>query len=281
MSCDKNQPCLSLRQLWEPLCISVDCGIFVLVHGYIDESYNADVFTLSCLLGSLKTWTAMSSAWKRCLQRWNVKLKAEGRKPLSRYHAKDCGNLRAEFAGWSVDEQRTLTSDLIAIFKRHPVVVMAFSIDLKELYSVFPEAKQKAKPDAIGSVYRLMTKFLLYQIGREMGGRNRFVLIFDRGPYASSMLQGFNLVLADKGFEHAQCFPSFTSMGWEQCIPLQAADLIAYESFKEACRQINPRKRRKTLELLLDLNSFGGRTRWINRDALLAMRDAMQNKTGV
>jgi hypothetical protein len=207
----------------------------VLIHGYIDESYNPDVFTLSCLLGRLKTWAAMSSAWKKCLQRWNAKLRAEGRKPLSRYHAKECSNLREEFAGWTIDEQRALTVDLITIFKRHPVVLMAFSIDLREFHSVFPEAKKEARPDATGYVYRIMTKFLLYQIGKEMGGRNRFSMIFDRGPYASSMLEGFNQVVADKGFEHRECFTSFASMGWENCIPLQPADLIAYENFKETC----------------------------------------------
>jgi len=223
----------------------------------------------------------MSSAWKKCIERWNAKLKAEGRKPLSRYHAKDCGNLKGEFAGWSTDEQRALTSDLIAIFKKHPVVVMAFSINLREFHSVFPEAKKEAQHDVMSFVYGMMTKFLLFQLGREMGGRNRFSLIFDQGPYASSMLRGFTQMRADKGFEHAECFTSFASMAWEDCIPLQPADLIAYENFKETCRQINPRKRRRTLELLLDLDSFGGRARYVNREALLALRDVVRKKISV
>jgi hypothetical protein len=52
------------------------------------------------------------------------------------------------------------------------------------------------------------------------------------------MLEGFNQVVADKGFEHAQCFTSFASMGWENCIPLQPADLIACENFKEKCKRL-------------------------------------------
>jgi hypothetical protein len=262
--------------MWEASAADVDKAIFVLVHGYIDESYNADVFTLSCLLGQLKKWTEMSSAWKKCLQRWNNKLVTENRKPLSRYHANDCSNLRKEFEGWSVDEQRQLTTDLLLIFKRHPVVNMSFSVNLRELYQLFPETQQQSQKARIGGVYRLMTKFLLYQIGAEMGGRNRFVLVFDRGPYSSYMLEAYNLVLADKGFQHKDCFPSFVAMGWEDCIPLQPADLIAYENFKETDRHIHPRRRRKTLELLLDLGSYGGRARYLDRGALIAMRDVLR-----
>jgi hypothetical protein len=87
--------------------------------------------------------------------------------------------------------------------------------------------------------------------------------------------------VTDEGFEHAECFVSFASMGSEDCVPLQAADLTAYENFKESCRHVNPRKRRKTLELelLLDLGSFGGRAQYMGREALQALREARFGKT--
>jgi hypothetical protein len=164
----------------------------VLVHGYIDESYNADIFTLSCLLGRLKVWTAMSFAWKNCLRRWNLKLVAEGRQPLTRYHAKDCGNLKKEFAGWTVNEQRELTRDLLGIFKRHPVVNMSISINMREYFEVFPEVKNEPLTNITKFIYGMMTKILLYRIGEQVGGRNRFTLIYDRGPYAHAMLEAFD-----------------------------------------------------------------------------------------
>jgi hypothetical protein len=136
------QKSIFLRRMWEASTGNVDKAIFLLIHGYIDESYNADVFALSCLLGRLKTWTGMSSAWKKCLGRWNVNLVASGRRPLSRYHAKDCSNLKNEFAGWSVAEQRRGTTELLWIFKKHPVVNMSFSVNLQELYTIFRETQQ-------------------------------------------------------------------------------------------------------------------------------------------
>jgi len=129
---------------------------------------------------------------------------------------------------------------------------------------------EQSEPDT----YAIVTKILLYQIGKEIGGRNRFALIYDRGPHSGDMVNAFNRVVADKSFPHAQCFVSFTSMASDSCVPLQAADLIAYENFKESCRHVNPRKRRKTLELLLDLGSFGGRARYMNKAYLSVLRDA-------
>jgi hypothetical protein len=248
----------------------------VLIQGYIDESYNADVFTLSCLVSRIKTWTELSSAWKKCLQRWNDKLEATGRPPVSRYHAKDCGNLKREFSGWNTDEQVELTKDLLLIFKRHPLVNMSMSLNRRDLNEVFPEFKQKSVQEALAQTYGLVTKFLLFQMGREIGGRNRFVLIYDRGPYASDMVKAFNQVISDGGFQHRECFLSFTPMDSFLCIPLQVADLIAYENFKETSRRFSPRNRRKTLALLLDLGSFGGRARYIDRDALLALKEVLK-----
>jgi hypothetical protein len=74
--------------------------------GYIDESYNAHVFTLSCLISTGKIWSEFSRAWKLTLDSVNRKLKAQGRTTVSRYHAADCSNLKREFADWTTDEQR-------------------------------------------------------------------------------------------------------------------------------------------------------------------------------
>lgn len=179
--------------------------------GYIDESYNVDVFSLSCLLGRLKQWTGLSSNWKKCLNRWNMKLIAQGRNPLTRYHAKDCSNFKKEFAGWSVEEQRQLTTDLLWIFNEHPLVNMSMSINVNDFRSIFPEAQKRGVSDFIGYIYGIVTKTLLYQIGKDIGGRNRFRLIYDRGPHGSDMMGAFNRAVTDKSFPHAQCFVSFYS----------------------------------------------------------------------
>jgi len=65
---------------------------------------------------------------------------------------------------------------------------------------------------------------------------------------------------------------SITSLGWEDCVMLQPADLVAYENFKAAERETAAHKRRKTLELLLDLKSFNGRGVLLKREAFADIR---------
>ncbi len=59
------------------------------------------------------------------------------------------------------------------------------------------------------------------------------------------------------------------------CIPLQAADLVAYENFKDAEGKLIGRRRRKTLELLLSSNTYGGSAKTFNAEGIRALRFAI------
>src|ERR1019366_7813447 len=88
-------------------------------------------------------------------------------------------------------------------------------------------------------------------------------LIHDRSPYDAVLLDTFYKMLDDKGFEGREYFSSIAPLDWDQCVPLQAADFLAYENMKDSDRQASgsPRPKRKSLAALLDLSSLGGGTR--------------------
>jgi hypothetical protein len=71
----------------------------------------------------------------------NQSLREQGRQQLSRYHAADCSSRKGEFKGWTVKEQVEFAKRLIAIFKKHFVNVIAYSMPLDEFVRVFPECK--------------------------------------------------------------------------------------------------------------------------------------------
>jgi hypothetical protein len=247
----------------------------VLLRGYIDESYNKDVFALSCAMAEGGEGTWISYAWENCIERWNAKLKKQGRPEISRYHAADCSNLQNEFSGWSRDEQRELTSDLVNALRCHPLDTLAFAIDMKEFHNVFPEARKEAKPDLNGFIYGMMFKFLMMTLGDRYCTEHpdaNISFIHDRCPYDSLLLEAFNQVLADPYFEHKDCFTTIAPMSWKDCTPLQPTDMLAYENFKDALRILFPRKRRKSLELLIDLGTFGGGIKFLNRGALVSLK---------
>jgi hypothetical protein len=75
--------------------------------------------------------------------------------------------------------------------------------------------------------------------------------------------------------KNGERFTTIAPMGWEDCVPLQPADLIAYENFKIVERNSKGKKRRISMERILDLDSFGGRGASLNREALKEIRSAL------
>ena len=62
-------------------------------------------------------------------------------------------------------------------------------------------------------------------------------------------------------------------MCWEDCIPLQPADLIAYENMKESEKHLDNRLcRRKSLMGILELSNFGGRLEHLDRDTIKELK---------
>lgn len=251
-------------------------GTFLIFRGYIDESYNERIFTLSCLVSTGKEWTEFSRGWKLTLDAWNRKLKAQGRPQLTRYHAVYCSNRKREFEGWERDERNEFVCDLMRGFKRHPFDTVAFSIDLDEFRSVIPESLTASHPDFRSYIYGLAMKMLVYKLDERRCSaapeKTRLALIHERSPYDAIVLEAFNQVLDEPGFDHKECFVSLTSMGWENCIPLQPADLVAYENFKDSIRHKNPKDRSPALDMLINLKTFGGQAQFMGGDAIQRWR---------
>ena len=174
----------------------------------------------------------------------------------------DCSTCQKDFEGWSIEETRECTRDLLSIFKTHPCVIIAYTVDLRDVLDVFPEAEG-------GREYNLANILLLFcvlnYLSRTILSDPRWpeemlALIHEHGDYDAVLLDAFNRKLLDPALKHRDKFLSFTAMKPENCILLEAADFIAYESFKAVDRELQGHKRRKSLELLLDLNSVGGRS---------------------
>jgi hypothetical protein len=269
-------------------------GFFLLIKGYIDESYGCEkddpstqIFTLSCAMSNIKGWAAIESGWKKCLAAKNKSLKAQGRKLITRYHATDCSTFHGEFEGWKKDEQIAFAKDLMASLTRGDawVNVVAYSMPMEAFLAEFPEHKDDPMP----ACYSLI-KMLMLEIADQVNlARRRYmkskradvVLFHERCPYDASILNSFNKAIADETFPERGMFHSIAPLGWESCIALQPADLIAYETFKDAQRRFSGRNRRKSLDFLLSTDAFGGRARTFKDGAFAILRKVIDSeKTG-
>lgn len=254
--------------------------LFVILTGYIDDSGDArEIFTLSCLLAEGTTWTSMEADWKAMLDAKNDELRCAGRREISRYHAADCSSRLDEFEGWSVDEQKEFTQNMLGIFRRQPMLnTISFSLNLRELVEELPWSAH----DPLEWGHKLCLEFMMLELGNQIAGADpqtsiKVVLIHDWSRYNGTMLHSFERLMADPDFLHKRFFSTIAPMHWEGCIPLQAADLMAYENYKDVERLSAKRNRRFTLREMLEMGCFSGRSRRLDRGNLKGLAKAYKD----
>lgn len=246
--------------------------------GYIDESYGPastpDVLNLTCLVSSGATWFWFGLDWTKWLEAKNESLDSQGRKRLSRYHAADCSSLVGEFSGWTRNEQIEFTKGLLAVFQKHPMHIISYTLNLQELVQQLPETK----PNPFGFAYILLLNYIMLEICDYTLKKQPAVmaLIHDHCDYDAALLEAFNHMVDDQGFRCKDSFTTITPASWKHHVPLQAVDLVAYENFKDGQRRLKKKnKMRKSLELLLDLESIGGRARGFDEQSLRELKRIM------
>ena len=256
----------------------------MILKGHIDESYGPPdrpkFFTLACTFSDVNGWPKIESAWKKCLAAKNRHLAFQGRQILSRYHATDCANLKNEFKGWTVDEQIEFTKKLLAIFKRHWVNVIAYTMPMEAFYEEFPECLDDPLP-ACYSILKILMVEIVNQIerARREHGRIRqtdIVLFYERGPYGGVLQNSFDLAKSDPTFTGKELFRTIAPVGWEDCAAIQVADLMAYDSFRDAQQGWAGKPHRRTIEFLLNTRVFSGRSRTFKADAYKLLRQAIE-----
>ena len=253
--------------------------LFAVLVGHIDDSGSAKsrLLTLSCLVGHGGMWWFIEAAWLGILEKKNKELRAQRRKELSRYHASDCSNLKKEFNGWTQTEQIEFVDQFIRKVFRYPMVIVSYTLNLDDMIAEFPEAKENPYP--LGHILLLnhIVKFIAEKILADKRYlQDRIALIHDRSDYDTVLLEAFNHLRRDETLINHERLATIAPMGWEECIPLQPADMIAYSNFRTVERG---HKKRKDFELILDLDSIGGRGVFLTRQAFREIREKLDDES--
>jgi hypothetical protein len=245
--------------------------------GYIDESISngQHLFAMSALIAERSDWVRFEVDWKDCIKLVNRRLEREGRQQISRYHASDCSSRIGDFNGWTREEQIDLTKQLLNTFQSYNTKAIAFIVDLDAIAEFYPGGNN----DRLSAAYDLLTAYLVREAGEWLDRRNNTAvqidLIHDHCAYNHAIQNSFQSLMSHSKFKYQSYFGLIKPSSWRDCTLLQAADLLAFESMKEAERQTAPRNRRKTLRLLLDLESFGIRAEYLNREKIYKISTAL------
>lgn len=254
----------------------------VMLIGYIDDSKNKDasLVTLGCVTAYDRHWELFEQEWRLLLEQTNKALLANGQPKISRYHASDCSCRQNEFSTWSKDQTYEITAAIRDIFQRHPVAITSYGVNIIDVKEVFPEASKKAHNLAHAILLAHIMKYLSDKVlSDDRWPEERLVFTHDRGDYDAVLLDTFNDEKENRLLKHREKFLKIVPMSWQDCVLLQPADFIAYESFKAIERELNGHDRRKSLELILELDSVGGRSAKIQKLGLQQLRKGLSDES--
>jgi hypothetical protein len=227
-------------------------------HCYVDESYNGSVFCVGGFLAPEALFDHVGRLWKERLDYENRRSAQKGFPPITRYHATDCAGLKKEFRqekGWSIPRQILLARRLCEILgEARPIGIV--------IGARFDEIKEFLSPDedtARATLYDLCFRMVLVDCSaviRDVYPGNTINVFYDQskefGPLAKRAFQTFREPGTSP--EIADCFIDAEPRDSRTCIPLQAADFIAYEGFKRIDGVTKGREElRKSLGALLGL----------------------------
>jgi hypothetical protein len=246
----------------------------VVVRAYIDESVGPHkTFALGCVIAKGTEWTWVNRDWKRCLERTNRELKRAGRKCISRYHASPCESLLGEFEGWSIPEKQKFIAELLVILNKYHLHILSVTLDKAELSEVYPEIKE----DRLNrESYAALAWLLFPEIVREahtLDAHPAVKIVYEQGDVSQHMMSTYDRWRA-ANLSNAEIFDSIEKDSWK-VLPLQAADLVAFEGMKDRDNIKSPIKRDRRFplkELLGDKRHGGGRGIHFGKEGIERLR---------
>ena len=223
---------------------------------YIDESYNSRTFCVGGSLAPVQMWSRIESRWKQRIDYENRISAKKGFPVISRYHATYCANLKQEFAeakGWTIPRQIRFSKRLCQILADNGPCAIVYGGSLTDAQKYLPPNQNPAK-EFLYHVSTFMHLMLVGEIMRDQYPGDRVTVYYDRSKQFGSIAhEVFDSFMNDaSATDLSRCFAKMIPMGWEDCIALQPADLIAYEGMKRVDGSLVGNDRiRKSLRALL------------------------------
>lgn len=196
---------------------------------------------------------------------WSKKLAdpSPGKLPLRRFHMAQCEAADGEFAGWRREATDFLVHELGDFILKTGVYGFAAAIERRPYEEMVTGDLRRACGDPETFCY-IQCFNRIRQFAHEFLGASDIALVFDSRPSEkqSDVRQIHEVYTVTNRHEKMPEFVSLTFASSVRLLPLQAADMIAWEFYQDSLDTIHGRRiedgfRRKQLERLVK----GGRLR--------------------
>jgi hypothetical protein len=199
----------------------------------MDESGVHDgspVLTVGTYIGRPRQWRDFTKDWNRL------------KRPIKIFHATDCAALRGEFKGWSDDERNALVAQLLPAIPRSEVVGIVIGIVMNDFHDAMKEHPDLRK--LFGNPYTACFQWTvqtILKIMHDRGVRQRIAFFHENNNFQGDALASFKWVKENMNPNNVVMSLTFGSK--EDYVPLQAADVLAYEGNKRL-RNVETAERR-------------------------------------
>lgn len=233
---------------------------------YFDESgtHGSPVLALACCIATVEQWVEFS-------REWDEVLKQEG---LTHFHMSKFEARQGEFKGWDNARRLRVQKRLLGIIARRVNVGMFCAVNLAA-YDEFVTDRWRAN---YGSPYHFCVKICLSFIAmwaQHYQRKEPLAYIIEQGAgYNNEINRQFCAVSANEKMRNFFRLGSLTFDDKKRALPLQAADLLTYEIWKDAVNNFvtdpdNKRPERKSLlylrEHILHQGSYWGRDEFMRQ----------------
>ncbi|MGA9996251.1 MAG: DUF3800 domain-containing protein [Pyrinomonadaceae bacterium] len=209
---------------------------------YFDESgtHDSRILTVAGYVATVEQWAEFAREWNEVLKKEGVKI----------FHMKDFENGYGEFTeekGWTKERKINFQNRLIGIIKRRVTTGVYTSVDIlayEELMTGWRRTKN-------GSPYNFCVTACIGQIGLLWSYFKReepIAYVIEHGAgYNHEVSEAFRLTFVDEQRRHMFRLGSLTFETKDRAVQLQAADMLAYEAWKDDCNSylLQPNERRK------------------------------------
>mgnify|MGYP001577752440 CR=1 FL=1 len=232
-------------------------AIVLEVRGYFDESgvhSTSDVTIVAGFLNTPAQWDEFSTQWSKALNDWN----------LGQFHMTDFANQVPPFADWKEDKRRSLLQRLLDIIVNTAGVSIGFAIPNRAFGQLVSEAVKNYVSGPYGMAAQLLfmnapdfitppEAWFAYFLEAGAVGRGQILDTFSKNQAHPTLKEEFRVISLD--FVDKRDF-----------LPLQAADILAYELYKHYPNQsFSPEHARYPIRQLVKMPH-----RWIYREDIIA-----------
>jgi hypothetical protein len=204
--------------------------LFAMITAYFDDSGTSQSNSVAAVAG----YIGSVAQWERFGIEWNNLLHASG---VSQMHRTDLESFYGEFAGWTPQKRDVLVNKAQEIIKDRTYVGIGHSVVKEDFERILPQILQ----EFYGGPYGYCAFLCIARAIRWHGNKKisePLDWVFEAGTEGSGQ---FNMLMSTL-YANPDMRRDFKVNGWafrdKTVVPLQAADVLAYEMFKHVTNQI-------------------------------------------